>query len=112
MEPPRQLILRFAGSQISEIGGISGQFLDFKTALQEFLQSRSLGPCLYRLTGEEGPAHQKLFTVEVEFRGDIIARGVGLTRRAAEQAAAKHALEDLKRNDRSEIQQVDGARIL
>ena len=112
LDAPRKLILRFAGSQISEIGGISGQFLDFKTALQEFLQSRSLGSCRYTLTGEAGPAHQKLFTVEVEFQDDIIARGIGLTKRAAEQAAAKQALEVLKRDDGSKIQQVDGTRIL
>jgi ribonuclease-3 len=112
LDSPRELILRFVGTQISEIGGISGQFLDFKTALQEFLQSRSLGPCLYTLTGEAGPAHQKLFTVEVEFQGDIIARGIGLTKRAAEQAAAKEALEVLKRDDGSKVQQIDGTRVL
>ena len=104
MEPPRQLIERFTGRQIAEIHDISGQFLDFKTALQVYIQSRSLEPCRYALTGEAGPAHQKLFTVEVEFRDDIIARGVGLTKRAAEQAAAKQALEVLKRNDGSKVQ--------
>jgi ribonuclease-3 len=42
---PAQLIGRFVGPQIAEIGGGSEQFTDFKTALQELLQSRSLGPC-------------------------------------------------------------------
>jgi len=41
--------------------------------------------------------------VEVLFRGDIIARGVGLTKRAAEQAAAKEALEVLTRDDGNKI---------
>lgn len=93
LDVTRRLIMRLAGPQILEIGGTSGQFMDFKTALQELLQKRSLGPCRYTLASEAGPDHQKLFTVEVELQGAIIARGIGLTKRAAEQAAAKHALE-------------------
>ena len=103
LEIPQELIVRFMGPQILEIGGASGQFTDFKTALQEVLQERSLGSCHYRLAGEAGPAHQKLFTVEVELGGDIIARGIGLTKRAAEQAAARQALEDLRRDDGTDI---------
>jgi ribonuclease-3 len=111
LEAPRKLIERFVGPQISEIGTPEGQFSDFKTALQELLQSRSQGPCHYKVAGEEGPAHQKLFTVEVELDGDIIAKGIGLTRRAAEQAAAKQALEDLKRDGGRNIQEIDSTRV-
>ena len=112
LEGPRRLIEHFVGPQISEIGKPEGQFSDFKTALQELLQSRSLKPCLYTLVGEEGPAHQKLFTVQVELDGAIIAQGIGLTKRAAEQAAAKQALEDLKRDGGRDIQEVDSTRVL
>ena len=98
-----RLIERFVGPQVAEIGRVSGQFMDFKTALQELLQSRSMGPCRYKTVGEAGPAHQKLFTVEVEVQGDIIASGLGLTKRAAEQAAAKQALESLKRDGGSDV---------
>ena len=112
LEAPRKLIERFVGPQISEIGTPEGQFSDFKTALQELLQSRSRGPCHYKVAGEEGPAHQKLFTVEVELDGDIIAQGIGLTKRAAEQAAAKQALEDLKRDGRRNVQEIDSTRVL
>jgi ribonuclease-3 len=45
------------------------------------------------LTSESGPDHQKLFAVEVMVDGERIARGFGLTKKAAEQAAARHALE-------------------
>ena len=45
LEAPRKLIERFVGPQISEIGRPEGQFSDFKTALQELLQSRAEGPC-------------------------------------------------------------------
>jgi ribonuclease-3 len=99
LDVSRQLIARFIGSQISEIGGATGQVMDFKTALQEVLQSRGMEPCRYVLAGEEGPPHQKLFTVEVELGDAIVASGIGLTKRAAEQAAAKRALEDFDRHD-------------
>jgi ribonuclease III len=99
LDASRQLIARFIGPQISEIGGATGQVMDFKTALQELAQKRGLGPCRYVLAGEEGPSHQKLFTIEVELDGAIISSGMGLTKRAAEQAAAKQALEDFHQHD-------------
>src|SRR5262245_41744143 len=112
LDATRHLITRLVAPQIAEIGEVPGQFIDFKTALQELLQRRSLGSCHYTLASEEGPALQKLFTVEVELGGAIIARGIGLTKRAAEQAAAKQALEDLKQDERRDIQKIDGTRIL
>jgi ribonuclease-3 len=99
LDSPRQLLARFVGPQISGIGQSNEQFMDFKTALQELLQGRGMGTCLYRLAGEEGPDHQKLFTVEVELGGTVVASGIGLTKRAAEQAAAKQALEDFNQHD-------------
>ena len=112
LEAPRIIIERLVGPQIAEIGQPSGQFTDFKTALQELVQSRTLGVCRYTLAAEAGPAHQKLFTIEVVVGGDIIGRGIGLTKRAAEQAAAKQAFEDLKRHGRRDIQEIDSSRVL
>jgi len=99
LDVSRQLIARFIGPQVSEIGGTTGQVMDFKTALQELLQKRGMGPCNYVLASEEGPSHQKLFTVEIELGRAIVGRGIGLTKRAAEQAAAKQALEDFNQHD-------------
>jgi ribonuclease-3 len=99
LDVSRQLIARFVGPQISEIGAATSQVMDFKTALQELLQKRGMEPCRYVLASEEGPSHQKLFTVEVELGGAMVASGIGLTKRAAEQAAAKRALEDLNHHD-------------
>ena len=112
LEASRSIIDRMVGPQIAEIGQPSGQFTDFKSALQELLASRSIGPCRYTLAGESGPAHQKLFTVQVEVGSDIIGQGIGLTKRAAEQAAAKQAFEDLKRHGRRDIQEIDSTRVL
>lgn len=120
LEAAKRVIVRFASTQIADIGvaGATAQLIDFKTALQEKLQSASEDNCRYVLVSESGPDHQKLFTVDVEV-GDIIARGIGLTRRAAEQAAARQALEDLNqreqenwRHDSTGVQEIDSSRIL
>ena len=52
----------------------------------------------YQLVEEAGPDHQKLFTIEVVVGGTPLARGMGLTKKAAEQAAAMQAIESLKRS--------------
>lgn len=112
LDAPKAMIEKLIGPQIAEISQPSRQFTDFKTALQELLQSRSMEPCRYTLVSEVGPAHQKLFTIRVELGGDIIAEGIGLTKRAAEQAAAKQAFEDLKRHGGRDIQEIDSTRVL
>jgi len=121
LEAARRLVSGFFESQISEIGDSAGQLSDFKTALQEVLRSRSLEHAAYRLVGETGPDHQKLFTVEIEVDGKSIARGMGLTKKAAEQSAAKRALEKLDKlnreeqehwgNERSDVQEIDRTRV-
>jgi ribonuclease III len=94
IEEARRMMLRFFEPQIEDVGRSERQqFTDFKTGLQEQLQSLQLGRADYIVTSEEGPDHQKLFTVEVMIDGDSVARGVGLTKKAAEQAAAREALE-------------------
>ncbi len=68
---------------------------DQKSALQEFLQGRGQSPAEYRLAGESGPDHQKVFQVEVWADGRCLAHGEGSTKKEAEQRAAKSALERL-----------------
>jgi ribonuclease-3 len=67
--------------------------IDYKSTLQEYLQAERLAPSEYRVVEEEGPEHQKTFTVEVVAAGNIRAQGKGATKKAAEQQAAKAALE-------------------
>ncbi len=67
--------------------------MDFKSALQEWLQSRDRGLPEYRLAGELGPAHRRTFEVEVLVGGESIARGTGRSKKSAEQKAAREALE-------------------
>jgi ribonuclease III len=68
---------------------------DRKSALQEFLQGRGQPPAEYRVAGESGPDHQKLFTIEVWVNGECMAKGEGSTKKEAEQRAAGSALEQL-----------------
>jgi ribonuclease-3 len=68
---------------------------DRKSALQEFLQGRGQPPAEYRLAGESGPDHQKVFLIEVWVGGECLASGAGNTKKEAEQRAARSALERL-----------------
>ena len=74
---------------------------DHKTALQELLQAQKTGPPAYVLKAESGPDHRKRFLVEVRLpAGDTpkaLARGVGTTKKRAEQEAARRAVEKLRK---------------
>jgi len=64
--------------------------------LQELLQGKGRPPADYRLVGETGPDHQKLFYVEVWSVGEFLASGEGSTKKEAEQRAARLALQRLR----------------
>lgn len=68
---------------------------NYKGALQERLQAERQGPAHYHVVEEEGLEHRKTFTVEVKAGAGVIARGSGASKKAAQQQAAKHALEIL-----------------
>ena len=48
---------------------------------------------VYKVIGESGPDHDKKFTVEVRLNSNVIGTGVGHTKKAAEQEAARQALD-------------------
>ncbi len=66
-------------------------FLDYKSALQEAVQTKSKS-LEYQVIQEEGPSHNKTFTVEVEVDGIVLGTGTGSSKKEAEQEAAKSAL--------------------
>ena len=72
-------------------------FYDSKTILQEIVQAGGNGRVSYRLTGEEGPDHDKSFCVEVKIGDAVFASGKGRTKKAAEQQAAYQAILELRR---------------
>jgi ribonuclease III len=76
--------------------GVSGQ--DFKSALQEHLQSHERPLPDYRLTGTTGPDHRKQFLVELMVEGQSLAQASGTSKKEAEQEAARIALDRLTRD--------------
>ena len=71
-------------------------FFDSKTILQEIVQEKGSQPIEYRLIKEEGPDHNKSFTVEAIVSGRTQGQGTGHTKKAAEQAAAYEAIRNMK----------------
>lgn len=70
---------------------------DAKSRLQELLQARGSRP-VYRVTSEQGPAHDRRFEVELRFEHDpgrAAARGTGRSKKEAETEAARAALSAL-----------------
>lgn len=76
---------------------------DYKTELQEFLQKKSTDPISYVVLNEEGPDHQKVFTAGVMYKTEEMGRGIGSSKKEAEQQAAKKALQRLGVIENDEI---------
>lgn len=68
-------------------------FRDYKTMLQEVVQRNPGEIVEYVLAGETGPDHDKRFAVEVHLNSNVIGRGIGKSKKRAEQEAAREALE-------------------
>lgn len=71
-------------------------FFDSKTILQEIVQENLSHGVEYSLVKEEGPDHNKSFTVDVLVNGKVMGSGNGHTKKAAEQAAAYQAIRRLR----------------
>ena len=67
-------------------------FKDYKTVLQEIIQRNPEESVSYFLVNEKGPDHNKEFEVEVRLNSNVIGKGCGRSKKAAEQMAAKQAL--------------------
>ncbi|MBR0507779.1 MAG: ribonuclease III [Clostridia bacterium] len=70
---------------------------DHKTRLQELIHARTHGrQVTYRLIGEEGPDHDKTFTMQAMLGDDVLGTGTGHSKQSAGQAAAEDALSRLE----------------
>ena len=69
-------------------------FSDYKSSLQEYVQTEQKS-LEYKLVNEEGPAHDKRFTVDVVIDSIVYGTGIGTSKKEAEQEAAKVALNKL-----------------
>lgn len=97
MEPARKFVLDMLVNEIEEISS-TVHVLDAKTTLQEIIQRNSQEPIEYKIVGESGPAHCKLFSVEVCHKNKILGEGTGHSKKEAEQRAAMEAINFIKGN--------------
>jgi ribonuclease-3 len=105
LEPVRAFVRRRvigeAAEQLAEELRCGAALGNYKSALQERLQATRAGKPVYRVKSETGPDHKKRFLVEVRIQeeagaaGQPLARGLGTTKKRAEQDAARQALERL-----------------
>ncbi|HKY22695.1 MAG TPA: ribonuclease III [Vicinamibacterales bacterium] len=77
---------------VTEAGAPAASFRDFKSALQERVQSAGGPRPEYIVIGETGPDHHKTFLVEVRVNGQPMAEASGRSKKEAEQEAARLAL--------------------
>ncbi len=71
----------------------SGSWMDPKSSLQEQAQSRENRTPVYKVISEEGPDHDKIFTVGVFIDGTLRGKGTGPSKQSGQQAAAQEALD-------------------
>jgi hypothetical protein len=78
---------------------------DYKSTLQELLQEQERRIPRYRISSQEGPDHAKVFVATVEAGGRVLGDGRGQSKKQAEQAAAREALQHLARRHRGSVPQ-------
>ncbi len=71
-------------------------FRDYKTYLQEMLQSRGKVLIEYKLIDEKGPDHNKIFIMQVFVNNILIGSGDGKSKKEAEQVSAKDAIKNIE----------------
>ncbi len=71
--------------------------INYKGRLQELIQDRERTTPGYRTVSAQGPAHERVFVIEAVLRGETLGTGTGSNKRAAEQDAARDALDRLAR---------------
>ncbi len=91
IEPATEFVLGFVKRSLEHVE--NAPFKDYKTLLQEIIQQNPEEHLYYVLAGESGPDHNKRFEVNVMLNSNIIGHGAGKSKKAAEQLAAKEALE-------------------
>lgn len=97
--PAQNFVIKFIPEQINikEIDSSA----DYKTRLQEIIQQNQGNKIEYVLTKESGPDHDKSFEIELLINKKTLGRGVGTSKKRAEQIAAKNALIQIENNAKS-----------
>jgi ribonuclease III len=95
------VILSFLRQDIERLS-LAAHHDDYKSALQEYTQSRLGSVPHYRVVSEEGPDHKKTFLVELTIGGRSLGSGRGRSKKVAEQKAAREALDRLLDEDKND----------
>lgn len=91
IEPARKFVHTYLLPNIDQIID-KKLYKDFKSLLQEKAQEKLSTTPIYKVLGEEGPDHSKIFKMGVYFGEKLVAEGSGASKQKAEQAAAESAL--------------------
>lgn len=91
LETVKEFLLPLAIDFIHEIT-VTHHTMDYKTMLQQIVQQSSGVILDYCIVSEKGPAHKRVFEVEARLDGNVIGKGVGNSKREAEQNAARVGL--------------------
>ena len=89
-----RLVLERIVMQLPEVARMPG-FRNYKSVLLEYVQKNKMGHLSYRTKREEGPDHEKVFTVEVLLSRKALGEGRGDSKKRAQQEAARAALAQL-----------------
>ena len=92
IEAAKEIIQRFV---LENVPDKKLRNTDYKTALQELVQQKKNQTLSYVLCGENGPDHNKEFSVELQLNGEAVGIGKGSSKKRAEQDAARAAIEKL-----------------
>jgi len=95
IDAARRFVDEFVLGDRLEKGIEAFPFADFKSTLQEHLQAHKRAQPRYVVVEERGPEHRKTFLIEVRVGRRPVAQAEGSTKKNAEQAAARAALEQL-----------------
>ncbi len=93
MDAAKDFVMRFV---LNDVHMASAEVSDdYKSALQELIQHDPSNILSYELIEEKGPDHSKTFTFAALLNGEVVGTGSGSTKKSAEQAAARNAMEKL-----------------
>jgi ribonuclease-3 len=95
IEQARTFVAREFAEELEDVRSPEFWGRDYKSALQELVQSRDLHLPEYLVAAESGPDHRKVFHVEVRVQGELKGTARGQSKKAAEQEAARKAIERL-----------------
>ena len=101
-EKAQSYVLRPLEEHLHRVEDGSTRVRDYKTMLQELVQRRAASHVSYELLSATGPDHAKVFEFAVRLNDEVLGTGKGPSKKAAEQQAARQALEILNNRKKKE----------